>query len=95
LVSTRLTVFSAAGVLTNLAGHVDFAALGWVTLTICGGLLSHAARLPACGNREENPPAGANWQLYSMATGILGLGVTLMFALPGAMFGALADRGVA
>jgi len=39
---------------------------------------------------EMKPPPAALWQLYSMAAGILGLGVTLMFALPGAMFWSLA-----
>jgi len=81
--------FLGGSVLTNLAGHVDFAALGWVTLTICA--VSYRM-LPAflLAEIERKPPAGANWQLYSLAAGILGLGVTLMFALPGAMFWSLA-----
>jgi hypothetical protein len=79
--------FLGGSVLTNLAGHVDFAAFGWVTLTICA--ISYRM-LPAFLLAEMKPPPAALWQLYSMAAGILGLGVTLMFALPGAMFWSLA-----
>ena len=79
--------FLGGSVLTNLAGHVDFAAFGWVTLTICA--VSYRM-LPAFLLAEMKPPRAAIWQLYSMAAGILGLGVTLMFALPGVMFWSLA-----
>jgi len=79
--------FLGGSVLTNLAGHVDFAALGWVTLTICA--VSYRM-LPAVLLAEMKPPPAAIWQLYSMATGILGLGMRLMFALPGVMFWSVA-----
>jgi len=81
--------FLGGSVLTNLAGHVDFAAFGWVTLTICA--VSYRM-LPAflLAEIERKPPAGANWQLYSLAAGILGLGMTLIFALPGTMFWSIA-----
>jgi len=81
--------FLGGSVLTNLAGHVDFAALGWVTLTICA--VSYRM-LPAflLAEIERKPPAGANWQLYSLAAGILGLGMTLIFAVPGTMFWSIA-----
>jgi len=81
--------FLGGSIMTNLAGHVDFAALGWVTLTICA--VSYRM-LPAflLAEIERKPPPGATLQLYSLVVGILGLGMTLMFALPGVMFWSVA-----
>ena len=81
--------FLGGSILTNLAGHVDFAALGWVALTICA--VSYRM-LPAflLAEIEKKPPSAATWQLYSLAAGILGLGMTLMFDLRGAMFWSVA-----
>jgi hypothetical protein len=72
--------FLGGSILTNLSGHVHFAALGWVTLTICA--VSYRM-LPAFLLPKIKLPPAAVWQLYSLAIGILGLGVTLIFAIPG------------
>lgn len=72
--------FLGGSILTNLSGHVHFAALGWVTLTICA--VSYRM-IPAFILPKITLPPATIWQLYSLAVGISGLGVTLIFALPG------------
>ncbi len=73
--------FLGGSVLTNLSGHVHFAALGWVTLTICA--VSYRM-LPAFLLPKIELPAAAIWQLYALTIGIIGLGVTLLTGVAGA-----------
>ena len=72
--------FLGGSVLTNLSSHVHFAALGWVTLTICA--VSYRM-LPAFLLPKIELPAAAIWQLYALTIGILGLGVTLLIGAAG------------
>ncbi len=73
--------FLRGSVLTNLSSHVHFAALGWVTLTICA--VSYRM-LPAFLLPKIELPAAAIWQLYALTIGIIGLGVTLLTGVAGA-----------
>ena len=73
--------FLPGSVLTNLSSHVHFAALGWVTLTICA--VSYRM-LPAFLLPRIELPAAAIWQLYALTIGIIGLGVTLLTGVAGA-----------
>jgi len=73
--------FLGGSVLTNLSSHVHFAALGWVTLTICA--VSYRM-LPAFLLPRIELPAAAIWQLYALTIGIIGLGVTLLTGVAGA-----------
>ena len=79
--------FLGGDVLTNLASHVHFAAVGWVTLTICA--VSYRM-LPAFLLPRVTLPPRALWQLYALAIAVLGLGFTLLFGIGGATFWALA-----
>lgn len=72
--------FLGGSVLTNLSSHVHFAALGWVTLTICA--VSYRM-LPAFLLPKIELPAAAIWQLYALTIGIVGLGVTLLTGVAG------------
>jgi len=72
--------FLGGSVLTNLSSHVHFAALGWVTLTICA--VSYRM-LPAFLLPKIELPAAAIWQLYALTIGIVGLGVTLLIGVAG------------
>lgn len=74
--------FLGGSVLTNLSSHVHFAALGWVTLTICA--VSYRM-LPAFLLPKIELPAAAIWQLYALTIGIVGLGATLLAGLAGAI----------
>jgi hypothetical protein len=78
--------FLGGDVLTNLASHVHFAAVGWVTLTICA--VSYRI-LPAFLLPTAKLPAGAMWQIYAIAIAVLGLGFSLLFGLGGVTFWAL------
>jgi hypothetical protein len=73
--------FLGGSVLTNLSSHVHFAALGWVTLTICA--VSYRM-LPAFLLPKLALPPAAIWQLYALTIGIVGLGATLLSGLAGA-----------
>ena len=79
--------FLGGDVLTNLAGHVQFAAVGWVTLTICA--VSYRM-LPAFLLPTMTLPRSAAWQLWALAGATLASGVTLLAGLPGAMLFSLA-----
>ncbi len=72
--------FLPGSVLTNLSSHVHFAALGWVTLTICA--VSYRM-LPAFLLPKIELPKAAIWQLYALTIGIIGLGVTLLSGIAG------------
>ncbi|MGH7934393.1 MAG: hypothetical protein ACREQN_14700, partial [Candidatus Binataceae bacterium] len=72
--------FLGGSVITNLAGHAHFAAVGWVTLTICA--VSYRM-LPAFLLPKVQLPKNTLWQLYALALGVVGLGVTLFTGLPG------------
>jgi hypothetical protein len=75
--------FLGGDVLTNLASHVHFAAIGWVTLTICA--VSYRL-LPAFLLPKLHLPGSAMWQLWALAIAAIALGVTLVLGLPGAIF---------
>ena len=75
--------FLGGDVLTNLASHVHFAAIGWVTLTICA--VSYRM-LPAFLLPKLHLPKSAMWQLWALAVAAIALGVTLLLGLPGAIF---------
>jgi cytochrome c/quinol oxidase subunit I len=72
--------FLHGSLLTNLAGHVHLAALGWVTLTICA--VSYRM-IPAFLLPQIQLPRSAVWQLYGLAIGVTGLAVTLFAQAPG------------
>ncbi|HEY6395749.1 MAG TPA: hypothetical protein VIX12_10055 [Candidatus Binataceae bacterium] len=74
--------FLPGSVLTNIAGHADFAAIGWVTLTICAASYRF---LPAFLLPKLELPRAAIWQLYGLAIGVVALGVTLIARAPGAV----------
>ncbi len=67
--------FLSGSVLSNLASHAHLAALGWVSLTICSVSYRMA---PAFLLSELTLPRVAMWQLYSLATGVTGLGLSLL-----------------
>ena len=67
--------FFPGSVLTNLASHAHLAALGWVSLTICSVSYRMA---PAFLLSELTLPRVAMWQLYSLAAGVTGLGLSLL-----------------
>ena len=73
--------FLPGSVLSNLASHAHLAALGWVSLTICAVSYRMA---PAFLLSELTLPRVAMWQLYSLATGVAGLGLSLLGWIPGA-----------
>jgi len=75
--------FLGGDVLTNLASHVHFAAIGWVTLTICA--VSYRM-LPAFLLPKIQVPRSATWQLLALAIATIALGVTLLIGLRGAIF---------
>ena len=79
--------FLGGSVLTNLSSHVHFAALGWVTLTICA--VSYRM-LPAFLLPKIKLPEAAIWQLYMLTFGIVGLGVTLLAGVAGVTLWSLA-----
>jgi hypothetical protein len=79
--------FLGGDVLTNLASHVHFAAIGWVTLTICA--VSYRM-LPAFLLPKLHLPRSAMWQLWALAAATIALGVTLLLRLPGAVFWSVA-----
>lgn len=72
--------FLGGDVLTNLASHVHFAAIGWVTLTICA--VSYRM-LPAFLLPTIHLPRSATWQLWALAATTIALGVTLLIGAPG------------
>jgi hypothetical protein len=75
--------FLGGDVLTNLASHVHFAAVGWVTLTICA--VSYRM-LPAFLLPTIQMPKSAIWQLLALTAATIALGVTLLLGLPGTNF---------
>ena len=75
--------FLGGDVLTNLASHVHFAAVGWVTLTICA--VSYRM-IPAFLLPQVPLPKSAIWQLWALAGAAIALGVTLLLGLPGTIF---------
>lgn len=71
--------FLSGNVISNLASHAHLAALGWVSLTICAVSYRMA---PAFLLSELRVPRVALWQLYGLAVGIAGLGLSLLGFLP-------------
>ena len=79
--------FLGGDVLTNLASHVHFAALGWVTLTICA--VSYRM-IPAFLLPKIELPRSAIFQLWALAAAVIALGITLLAGMPGELFWSLA-----
>ena len=73
--------FLRGDVITNLAAHVDLAALGWVTLAICA--VSYRM-LPAFTVPTASSPRNALFQLYALAATVSALAFILLADLPGA-----------
>lgn len=71
--------FLSGNVISNLASHAHLAALGWVSLTICAVSYRMA---PAFLLSELTLPRVAIGQLYGLATGIAGLGLSLLGFIP-------------
>lgn len=67
--------FLGGSLLSNLAAHVHLAAVGWVTLSICA--VSYRM-LPAFLLPTIRLPAAARWQLYALATAVVGLVAALL-----------------
>ncbi|MGH7814478.1 MAG: hypothetical protein ACREQI_10825 [Candidatus Binataceae bacterium] len=70
-----------------LGAHVVFAAIGWVTLTICSASYRF---IPAFLLPTIELPSAAVWQLLALALSVAGLGLTLFFGVAGADFWAVA-----
>ncbi len=75
--------FLRGNIFTQIGGHVAFAGLGWVTLTICA--VSYRM-LPAFLLPKIHLPRSAIWQLWSFAVATIALGITLLGGMPGATF---------
>ncbi len=79
--------FLGGDVITNLSSHVHFAAIGWVTLTICA--VSYRM-LPAFLLPKIHLPESAIWQLCALAVATIALGLTLLLGWRGEIFWSLA-----
>jgi hypothetical protein len=74
--------FFFGNLVTSLGGHITFAAIGWVTLTICAASYRF---IPAFILPNRPLPGIALWQVAALATATLGLGTSLLLRLPGAV----------
>lgn len=74
-------------VVESLGAHVVFAVVGWVTLTICAASYRF---IPAFILPSEPLPRIALWQIAALIVATLGLGVSLLFGLPGTPWWSLA-----
>lgn len=72
--------FLDGSLIPNLAGHAHLAAIGWVTLTVCA--VSYRM-IPALTLPRIALPKIAQWQLYAISVGVIGLAITLLASLPG------------
>jgi len=80
--------FVWTGLLRMLDAHVAFAAIGWVTLTICAASYRF---IPAFVLPTAKLPRAALWQIWALALSVAGLGTTLLFGGAGAaLWGAAA-----
>jgi hypothetical protein len=70
-----------------LGAHIIFAALGWVTLTICAASYRF---IPAFLLPSVKLPNAAMWQIDALALTVAGLALSLLFALAGVAFWAAA-----
>jgi hypothetical protein len=82
--------FVIGNLVTLLGCHVTFAAIGWVTLTICAA--SHRF-IPAFILPKKPLPRIALWQVVAFAVATLGLGISLLLQLPGVWGWSLAVAG--
>jgi hypothetical protein len=82
--------FVVGNLVTLLGCHVTFAAIGWVTLTICAA--SHRF-IPAFILPKKPLPRIALWQVVALAVATLGLGISLLLQLPGIWGWSLAMAG--
>ncbi len=70
-----------------LGAHVVFAAIGWVTLTICAASYRF---IPAFLLPTVKLPSAARWQIGGLALSVAGLGLTSLFDVVGVAFWAAA-----
>jgi hypothetical protein len=70
-----------------LGAHVVFAAIGWVTLTMCAASYRF---IPAFLLPTVKLPSAALWQIGVLAISVAGLGLTLLFGVGGAVLWAAA-----
>jgi hypothetical protein len=82
--------FVAGNLVTLLGCHVTFAAIGWVTLSICAA--SHRF-IPAFILPKKPLPRIALWQVVALAAATFGLGVSLLLQFPGVWGWSLAAAG--
>ncbi len=72
--------FFLGDLVATLDSHVTFAAIGWMTLTICAA--SHRF-MPAFILPKKTLPRIALWQVAALALVTLGLGTSLFLGIPG------------
>jgi len=82
--------FIFGNLVTTLGGHLTFAAIGWVTLTICAASYRF---IPAFILPKKPLPRIALWQVVALAVATLGLGTSLLLRLPGVWGWSLAAAG--
>jgi len=82
--------FIFGNLVTTLGGHVTFAAIGWMTLTICAASYRF---IPAFILPKKPLPRIALWQVVALAVATLGLGTSLLLRLPGVRGWGLAVTG--
>lgn len=82
--------FLLGNLVTSLGGHITFAAIGWVTLTICAASYRF---IPAFILPKKPLPRIALWQVVALAVATLGLGTSLLLRLPGVRGWGLAAAG--
>ncbi len=82
--------FFWSDIVRSLGAHVVFAAVGWVTLTICAASYRF---IPAFILPSEPLPRIALWQIVALILTTLGLGASLLFGLMGTMWWSLAAAG--
>ena len=82
--------FIFGNLVTTLGGHLTFAAIGWMTLTICAASYRF---IPAFILPKKPLPRIALWRVVALAMATLGLGISLLLRLPGVWGWGLAVAG--
>ena len=70
--------FLWGNLVASLGGHATFAAIGWMTLTICAAAYRF---VPAFILPKKQLPPFALWQIVALAIATLGLGTSILFGL--------------
>ena len=82
--------FVFGNLVVTLGAHVTFAAIGWVTLTICAASYRF---VPAFILPTKPLPRVALWQIVALVLATLGLGISLLLKAPGVWVWGLAAAG--